>query len=43
MLHNEDVYPEPHLFQPERFLDVSGNLDSSVPDPELAVFGFGKR
>ena len=43
MLHNEAAYPEPHLFRPERFLDASGNLDSSVPNPELATFGFGKR
>ena len=43
MLHNEYVYPEPHLFRPERFLDASGNLDPSVPDPGVAAFGFGRR
>ena len=43
MLHNEDVYPEPHLFRPERYLDASGNLNSSVPDPEIIAFRFGRR
>ncbi|KAJ7467466.1 cytochrome P450 [Mycena latifolia] len=36
ILHDENVYPEPYKFRPERFL-VDGN-----PDPQ-AGFGFGRR
>ena len=41
ILHDPDVYPEPEIFNPERFLDRDGTLRG---DPTLAsVFGFGKR
>ncbi|KAI0269994.1 cytochrome P450 [Gloeopeniophorella convolvens] len=36
VLHDEDVFPEPARFKPERFLDPNVKL------PE-AVFGFGRR
>lgn len=36
------VYPEPHLFNPERFLK-GGKLDPSVRDPEDRVFGSSRR
>lgn len=42
MLHNEDDYPEPSLFRPERFLK-HGQLDPDVRDPALMAFGFGRR
>lgn len=36
-----DVYPEPEVFKPERFLDPNGTLrDDTAP---TSVFGFGKR
>ncbi|KAG7087610.1 hypothetical protein E1B28_013559 [Marasmius oreades] len=43
MLHDENVYPEPFSFKPERFLTSEGQLDPDVQDPAQAVFGFGKR
>ncbi|KAF8960427.1 cytochrome P450 [Flammula alnicola] len=42
MLHDEDDYPEPSSFKPERFLQ-DGKLDPSVRDPALIAFGFGRR
>jgi hypothetical protein len=41
ILHDPNVYPEPEVFNPERFLNRDGTLRE---DPTLAsVFGFGKR
>ena len=40
--YDEAVYPEPHKYDPERFLK-DGRLDSSVKDPEDRVFGTGRR
>jgi len=42
MLNDEQVYPEPHEFKPERFLK-NGKLDRSVRDPMDIAFGFGRR
>jgi len=42
ILHDPVVYPEPHVFKPERFLTSDGKLDPHVKDPE-AVWGFGRR
>ncbi|KAJ7215314.1 cytochrome P450 [Mycena haematopus] len=38
MMHDESVYPDPFVFDPERFM---GN--SPQPDPRDYVFGFGRR
>ena len=43
MLHDENVYPDPMTFKPERFLDENGNIDLSVQNPSVASFGFGRR
>ncbi|KAJ3931047.1 MAG: cytochrome P450 [Lentinula lateritia] len=44
ILHNEDDYPEPHLFNPSRFLDSNGQIsDPLIKDPATPVFGFGRR
>lgn len=37
MLHDEKRYPNPHTFNPDRF------LDKNQPDPAPITFGFGKR
>ncbi|KAJ7792939.1 cytochrome P450 [Mycena olivaceomarginata] len=42
ILHDPVVYPEPHIFKPERFLTADGKLNPAVKDPE-AVWGFGRR
>ncbi|GJE96464.1 cytochrome P450 [Phanerochaete sordida] len=42
ILHDEERYPDPEAFKPERFLTAEGTLDPSVPDPSQA-FGFGRR
>lgn len=42
MLHNEDIYPEPFEFNPDRFMK-DGKLDTAVKDPAHAAFGFGRR
>ncbi|KAI0754764.1 cytochrome P450 98A3 [Daedaleopsis nitida] len=43
MMHDEEAYPEPKRFYPERFLGEDGKLDSKVRDPATIVFGFGRR
>ncbi|KAH8093203.1 CyP450 monooxygenase [Cristinia sonorae] len=43
ILHNEEDYPEPDEFKPERFLDEQGNVDPKVRDPATIAFGFGRR
>lgn len=43
MTNNEDDYPEPFEFKPERFLK-DGKLNPAVRDPAAGVaFGFGRR
>ncbi|KIJ66834.1 hypothetical protein HYDPIDRAFT_85958 [Hydnomerulius pinastri MD-312] len=40
MTHNEEKYPQPFDFTPERFLDANGDLND---DTVGFVFGFGRR
>ncbi|KAJ6458411.1 cytochrome P450 [Mycena vitilis] len=42
ILHDENMYPDPYLFKPERFL-LEGKLNPAVRDPETVAFGFGRR
>ncbi|KAF8661204.1 hypothetical protein AX16_001484 [Volvariella volvacea WC 439] len=42
MFHNEDTYPDPRTFNPERFTK-NGKLSNEIQDPERIVFGFGRR
>ncbi|KAF7336336.1 Cytochrome P450 [Mycena venus] len=42
VLHDEEAYADPHSFDPERFL-LDGTLNSTVRDPDIAAFGFGRR
>ncbi|KAJ7044390.1 cytochrome P450 [Mycena alexandri] len=41
ILHDKDMYPDPHSFKPERFL-LDGKLNPAIRDPD-AAFGFGRR
>ena len=43
ILHDEEIYPEPFKFNPDRFLTQDGQLDPAIQDPFIAVFGFGRR
>ena len=41
--YDETVYPDPHTYDPTRFLDEDGKINPSVKAPESAVFGTGRR
>ena len=41
--HDEKVYPAPETFNPDRFLGPDGKIDPSVKDPEVRIFGSGRR
>ncbi|KAJ3532195.1 hypothetical protein NMY22_g7843 [Coprinellus aureogranulatus] len=42
MMHDPNTFEQPDKFYPERYLR-EGDIDPSVPDAELAGFGFGRR
>lgn len=42
MLHDERHFPEPDVFNPDRFI-INGRLEADVRDPTQIVFGFGRR
>ncbi|EPT05741.1 hypothetical protein FOMPIDRAFT_1027275 [Fomitopsis schrenkii] len=42
MSRDPEVYPEPDVFKPERFLTQNGGV-SDLHDPRKFVFGFGRR
>ena len=41
MAHDPDVYPQPELFDPERYSEKAGQPPQL--DPRKFVFGFGRR
>ena len=41
--YEESVYPEPHAYNPARFLTKDGKIDPSVKAPETRIFGSGRR
>jgi hypothetical protein len=40
MTHDENVYPDPFTFKPERFLNADGKLNE---DDRILTYGFGRR
>ncbi|KAJ7664491.1 cytochrome P450 [Mycena polygramma] len=42
ILHDENVYPDPYSFKPERFLLPDGTSNPAVRSPD-AAFGYGRR
>lgn len=40
MAHDENEYPDPFSFKPERFLNADGTLNS---DNKILAYGFGRR
>ncbi|KAH9475493.1 Cytochrome P450 monooxygenase COX2 [Psilocybe cubensis] len=40
MTHDENVYPDPFSFKPERFFDSNGKLND---DDRVLAYGFGRR
>ncbi|GJE98986.1 cytochrome P450 [Phanerochaete sordida] len=42
IFYDEERYPDPHTFNPSRFLDSEGKLRQDVPDP-IQGFGYGRR
>ncbi|PPQ91909.1 hypothetical protein CVT25_001185, partial [Psilocybe cyanescens] len=40
MTHDEEVYPDPFTFKPERFFDDNGMLNG---DDRILAYGFGRR
>lgn len=41
--YDEAVYPRPHNYDPTRFLNKDGQINSSVMAPEMRIFGSGRR
>jgi cytochrome P450 len=44
-MHDEEDFPEPNAFRPERFIAQSPTDQErkSPPDPRTYVFGYGRR
>jgi cytochrome P450 len=47
MLHDEELFPNPSEFRPERYLEKQPNgqnkyIAKSV-DPRMIIFGYGRR
>lgn len=43
MMRDPKYYPEPLIFNPERFIGADGGINPSVLDPVNIAFGFGRR
>ena len=42
ILHDPEVFPDPEIFNPERFIK-DGRLDEAIRNPLSYAFGFGRR
>jgi cytochrome P450 len=42
MTRDEEAYPDPESFKPERFIK-NGALNKDIRDPRNIIFGFGRR
>jgi|SRR5712671_5474164 len=42
MTRDEEMYPEPETFNPERFMNQEGT-EADPADPRDLIFGFGRR
>ena len=42
VMNDEQAYPNPTAFRPDRFLK-DGDVDDSVRNPTVASFGYGRR
>ena len=43
MSRDPELYPDPDMFLPERYINAEGQLDISKGDPAEYAFGFGRR
>ena len=43
MLRNEELYPDPDTFNPDRYLVEVDPVQAKLRDPRIYVFGFGRR
>ncbi|VDB87895.1 unnamed protein product [Peniophora sp. CBMAI 1063] len=45
LLHDEETYPDPFVFNPDRYLDSQGQLRKldKLEDPSFVAFGLGRR
>ena len=43
MLHDENLYPDPDSFKPERYLEKATPEMEKRRNPKNVVFGFGRR
>jgi cytochrome P450 len=41
-MHDPDIFDHPFEFIPERYIQ-NGKIDPTVPDPDIAAFGHGRR
>jgi cytochrome P450 len=42
MTRDERMYPEPELFNPDRFM-IQDKTEANLMDPKDFIFGFGRR
>jgi cytochrome P450 len=44
MCHDEDTYKDANVFNPDRYIDATGDrINETVHDPRQMLFGFGRR